>query len=218
MSDLNLAEKRMMELAIQLATLLFALALSVSQVAAIESKSRIRKIDFRNFTFPGFQDKRIILKNGKQEITRECGGTIYSLGDIDYVDLTGDGREEALVAVEDFSGCGSSCVSYGYYVYTMRNNRLQLLWKYSTGCEAEGGLKDFHLEGRGLVFELFGKYRIIGARTKAAGENHGGDCCPKYYSRIRVAWDGHRFRQRSVKFFPFPYESINDYFAEKNRK
>ena len=197
--------------------LLAFLLLSSSQVSSAQSKSQIRKIDFRNFTFPGFQDRRIILKSGKQEITRECGGTIYTLGDIAYVDLTGDRKEEALVEVEDFSGCGSSCVSYGYYVYATKNNRPHLLWRYSTGCEGEGGLMDFRLEGMELVFELFGKHKIVGSRTKAAGGNYGGDCCPKTYSRIRVAWDGHRFRQRSIRFFPFPYESISDYFARRSR-
>jgi hypothetical protein len=162
--------------------------------------SQIRKVDFGNFRFPGFYDKRIHLQNGIQEITRECGGTIYTLQDVLYVDFTGDGREEALVSVEDFSGCGSSGVSYNYYVYTIKSGHPFLLWRLATGSQGLAGLKDFKLEGEELIFDVFGDSRIVG--NEIVGGGAGGECCPEHFSRIRVAWNGETFRQFSVRVFP----------------
>jgi hypothetical protein len=187
-------------LTIEASILLIALLFSVSQVNAVSLKSQIRKIDFNNFMYPGFQDKRIYLKNGKQEITRECGGTIYSLDDVAYVDFTGDRREEALVQITDFSGCGSSCLTYNYYIYGIRHNRPHLLWKLASGCQGLGGVKRSHLKGREMIFEVFGVSKIVGSQV--VGGDSGGECCPKHFTRIRVAWDGRRFRQRSIKVFP----------------
>lgn len=166
-----------------------------------QPNSQIRKVDFGNFRFPGFYDKEIRLRNGKLEIARVCGGTIYTLQDVLYVDFTGDGEEEALVPVEDFSGCGSSGVSYNYYVYTIRTGRPFLLWQLATGSQGLAGLKDFKLEGKELVFDVFGDSRIVG--KEIVGGCAGGECCPEHFSRIRVAWNGRTFRQISVKVFPY---------------
>jgi len=183
-------------------------------------QSKIRKIDFNNFTYPGIRESRsFTLKSGELEIEgKPCPHFKYTLGRVDYVDLDGDGGEEALVHIQDFTGCVSSSVHENYYIYGIRQNGLRLLWKFVSGAEGEAGLKDFRLEGRVLIFELFGKHRIVGAKPQSAGQNSGGDCCPASYSRIRVAWDGRAFRQRSVRFFPFPYPTIMDYFARKRGK
>jgi hypothetical protein len=165
-----------------------------------QNNSQIRTVDFRNFRFPGFYDKEIRLNNGKQEITRRCGGTIYTFQEVLYVDFTGDGGEEALVSVEDFSGCGSSGVSYNYYVYTIRSGHPFLLWRLATGSEGLGGLKNFRLEGKELVFDVFGDSSIVGREILGGGS--GGECCPEQFSRIRVAWNRRTFRQISVKVFP----------------
>lgn len=165
-----------------------------------ESKSQIRKVDFGNFRFPGFYDKQISLREGIQEITRVCGGTLYTLRDVLYVDFTGDGKEEVLVPIADFSGCGSSGVSYSYYVYTIRSGQPFLLWRLATGSQGLAGLKDFKLEGKELVFEVFGDSKIFG--KEIVGGDSGGECCPEHFSQIRVAWTGKTFHQTRVKVFP----------------
>ena len=203
----------MNNLTAKLITLLFTLPLLALQVAAFQGKSRIRQIDFSSFTYPQFEGKTPVrLKGGKLVFESEGCHTEYSLKGIEYVDFTDDGKEEALVHVEDFTACGSSGVSDYYYVYTMRNNRPHLLWRFATGSEGLAGLKDFKIEGRELVFELFGQQRISGTKPKAAGDNSGGECCPRHYTRIRVAWDGRRFRQKNMQTLPFPYQSITDYY------
>lgn len=161
---------------------------------------KVRGIDFCNFRFPGFSDKQIVLKDGRQEITREYGGTIYTLHDSSLVDLTGDGRKEALVTIEDFSGAGSSGVSYYYYVYTLESGRLLLLWRVTTGSEGLAGLKNFKLDGKNLVFEVFGNSSLVG--NEIVGGGRGGECCPEEFSRITVRWIRGRFRQSSVEVLP----------------
>ena len=172
----------------------------ICNVDLVNSNGQIRSVDFCNFRFPGFYDKQIALKDGRQEITREIGGTIYTFHDVLLVDFTGDGRKEALVSIEDFSGAGSSGVSYNYYVYTMRSGRLFLLWRVTTGSEGLAGLKDFKLDGKNLVFEVFGNSSIVGRHIIGGGL--GGECCPDEFSRITVAWTRGRFRQVRVEVFP----------------
>ena len=164
------------------------------------TNGKIRRVDFCNFRFPGFYDKQIALKDGRQEITRDYGGTIYTLHDSWLIDLTGDGREEALVSIEDYSGAGSSGVSYNYYVYTMQSGRLLLLWRVTTGSEGLAGLKDFRLDGKNLVFEVFGDSSLIGREITGGGR--GGECCPEEFSRITIAWKRGRFRQINVQVLP----------------
>ncbi|MDX6614148.1 MAG: hypothetical protein QOD75_3334 [Blastocatellia bacterium] len=138
--------------------------------------------------------------------------TEYKLKSVTYRDLTGDGKEEALIHIEDYTACGSSGVSDNYYIYTMRNNRPHLLWRFGTGGFADAGLMDFRLRGRDLIFQLFGKYKIVGPKFVSLGEDSISKWDPKHYSRIRISWDGKRFRQRTLKILPFPYKDIHEYW------
>lgn len=194
-------------------TLTLVLVLAAGPLAAAKPASPIRSIDFQNFTFHQFWGHRPIkLKDGKLEFESKGCHTEYKLRGVNYVDLTGDRSEEALVHIQDFTACGSSGVSDYYYIYAIQNRKPRLLWRFGTGSEGVAGLKDFEMSGRVLVFELFGKYRIVGPKFIAAGEQAIGECCPEHYSRVTVSWDGRRFRQRSMKIFPFPYKSISEYY------
>jgi hypothetical protein len=190
-----------------------------SSAHATTAVSAIRRVDFRNFTFPGIWEKQVTLRNGKSTAKSKYCETEYELGDIAYADLNRDGREDAVVPVRDFQMCGSSCQSHDVYIYTIKNNRPSLLWKFVSGCSGFGGLKEFHVTDSLLVLELFGKTRIAGTRTKSVDFNDGGaKCCPKFYSVICLSWIGHAFRQRSLRFFPFGYASISDYYSQRARK
>ena len=179
----------------------------------VVARSAIHSVDFNNFTFHQFWGGRAIkLRNGKLEFESQGCHTEINLKGVTYLDLTGDRTEEALVHLEDFTACGSSGVSDYYYIYTAQNRRPRLLWRFATGSEGLAGLKDFKLAGRVLVFELFGKYRIVGSKYVDAGKQAIAECCPNHYSRVTVSWDGKRFRERSVKNFSFPYDSITAYY------
>jgi len=172
----------------------------------------ISKVDFLNFAYPNLGGRgRIRVKNGELEREVEHCTQHYRIKSVDYLDFTGDGQHEAVVRMVDHIACGSSAASVNFYVYTMRNNRPRLLWTFVTGSESYGGPKDFHIEGKELVLELYGKWEAVGSQIKWR-ENRKDpmttDCCPTHYTVYRVAWDGKKFSQKSLKVLPFTSESI----------
>jgi hypothetical protein len=94
--------------------------------------SPLRSVDFANFTYPAFWTlKPFRLKNGRLEFVEDHCLTEYEFKGVRYRDLTGDGKEEAIVEVEDFTACGSSYLVRYFYVFSMRNGRPRLLRKLS---------------------------------------------------------------------------------------
>ena len=178
---------------------------------SVHPRGPISKVDFRNFTYPGFSGRKSIrVKDGELEYEpgRGCHQS-FTVREVDYLDFTGDGEEEALVRMIDHEACGSSWAAVYYYVYTVRNDRPRLMWKFATGSEAHGGEKDFRIEGKDLVFELYGKWEAVGGEL-AFRENRelADDCCPTHYTVYRVAWDGKRMSRKSVEVLPFTQRSL----------
>lgn len=184
-------------------------------VAAIPDKPRsdsistspqgsISKVDFRNFTYPNLGGRgRIGIKGGEIEYEVDQCLQSYRIQGVDYLDFTGDGEDEAIVRLVDHMACGSSWAAVYFYIYTVRSSRPHLLWSFATGSEAHGGEKDFRIEGKELVFELYGKWRTIrGKLTFKENREFAGDCCPTHYTIYRVVWDGKRFRQKSLEVLP----------------
>ena len=190
---------------------------SVAPTGAAQSVNH--RVDFRNFTYPGIWLKRPFrLRGGKADAKSSGCMTEYSFQNVQYLDLTGDRKPEALVTIKDWTACGSSGVSEYYYVYSVNANRPRLLWKFATGSESAAGLKEFHINGRTLVIEVYGNYRIVGAKPKVAAwpKICCPDCCPEKYTRLFVSWNGRRFSQTKRAVFPFTFATIDDY--EKTRK
>lgn len=178
----------------------------------VESHPRgpVGKIDFKNFTYPSpSAGKRVTVRNGELEYPTDPGcGQTFSVEGVDYIDFTGDGEDEALVRFIDHQACGSSWVSVNYFVYTVRKGRPRLLWRFATGSEAFGGEKEFRIDDKELVFELYGTWRPSGGDS-AVYESEKGlrfqcDRCTNHYSVYRVAWDGRRFRRRSLEVVECP--------------
>jgi hypothetical protein len=173
--------------------------------------SPIRKVDFRNFTYKEIQakGKPAKLKDGRLEFETKYCMTELTVEDVEYADLTGDDEEEAIFSVDDYTACGSSAVSSYFYIYSLKNNRLKLLWHFKTGAQAFGGLKDFRLDGKEIVFELYGKAETDGTRPKIADEiPTPAECCPTHYTQFRLAWNGRKFAQKSAEVFPYTKPSI----------
>jgi hypothetical protein len=121
--------------------------------------SPIRKVDFKNFTYPwteGFstKDERSFkLKEG--EIPFVMNGQMgVSLVNIEYGDITNDGKDEAFINLNVETG-GSS-VPNMIYVYSIDTNKPKLLWSFETGDRAEGGFKKIYAESGNLAVETFG--------------------------------------------------------------
>src|SRR5437870_13403139 len=71
-----------------------------------------------------------------------------------YLDITGDGQDEAVVVLKVETG-GSAIPQIGY-IFGWKNNQPQLLWMFRTGDRADGGLKDIRVENGELIIELYG--------------------------------------------------------------
>ena len=98
--------------------------------------SSIRKVDFRNLTYayPGDSSERITLVDGKKEQTEnEDGG---GLGEIEYGDVTSDGKEEAFLRIQPITGGNCQCEMV--FVYTLENEKPKLLWSFDTWDRAQG--------------------------------------------------------------------------------
>lgn len=182
---------------------------AVEPSAESHPRGPIGKLDFKNFTYPSpSARKRVTVRDGELEYPTEPGcGQSFSVEEVRYIDFTGDGADEALVRFIDQQACGSSWTSVNYFVYTIRKGRPRLLWSFATGSEAFGGAKEFRVEGDGLVLELYGTWRPSG--EKIVYEDEKGlpfrcDRCTNHYSVYRVAWDGERFRRKSLEVVECP--------------
>jgi len=124
-------------------------------------------VDFRNFTYPSSLSKSgVTLKDGNREYEDPVsGGDRYHLQDVDYADLTGDGKKEAFVNVVRVI-CGGSCDggSHLFYIYSVKQNKPSLLWRIESGSVAYGcGLKSFVVNRSTITLEAFRKCHLKGA-------------------------------------------------------
>jgi hypothetical protein len=160
--------------------------------------SGIRSIDFANFTYPAKPvyseaTKSFTLLNGKY---RGKGGDPVGLVYLAYGDATGDGEEEAM-AVLSISVNGTA-IPYVVYVFTMKDSKPTLLWGFSSGDRADGGLRQVYAENTELIVELYGKGKFAGGDLYAEDGMTGGACCPTHFTRARYKWNGEAF-QRMAK-------------------
>jgi len=123
---------------------------------------QLSKVDFKNFTFPGFAvgttEKPFTLKNGFSEDPNVFPK--YTLRRTYYFDLTGDRQDEAVshIMVE---GCQMGCSrSNLFYIHTADGNEPRLLWKIATGGDVLGGLKSVNFQIDQVLIEVFGNCTV----------------------------------------------------------
>jgi len=164
----------------------------VSQQVAIErqalSNQAIRSVDFANFTFPWLRElgdsrKTFTLRSGELTPTHNKSGVVDEMGvalqSILYGDVTADGGEEAMVVLTMVTG--GSAIPHAIYIYALEDGKPKLLWGFSTGDRAEGGLRRVYPEKGQLVIE---RYSPV---------NSKGDCCPTLFTRARYRWQDKHF-------------------------
>ncbi len=179
--------------------------------------SPIGKFDFKNYTYElprGWQNPdgstEITLTNGHLEpvegktnkddmsdeekaaarLQRRIGMTYVTTK---YLDLTGDGEDEAIVLLKIETG-GSALPQIGY-IFTWKNNAPELIFPFRTGDRADGGLKDMRSENGMLVVELYGQDRFLlgGFETGKITGDEEQLCCPTYFTRTNYKWNGSTF-------------------------
>ena len=152
--------------------------------------AQIRSIDWKNFTYPWYpadtnppyRSRKITLVRGEFIVYANPGKKIENLSmsfaNAKYSDLTGDGREEAIVTISgtetfnSFTGC--------IFVYSLKRGKLSLIWQHEIGDRGIGGLKDLKVVDRNLVIEQY-----------------NGRCpgCMERFRRSYYRWDGRRLRK-----------------------
>lgn len=135
------------------------------------------------------------LKNGIFEPGFDASGHIIRLGtylkSVDFVDVTGDGRKDAIVVVGNLCDC--SGVWFGVYVYRMAGPKPgRRWWSFRTGDRADGGLHHVFGHDGKLVLETYGAGSGPGQSPKRFP-----DCmlCAYEYTRRKYAWIGNHFAQ-----------------------
>lgn len=174
-------------------------------------------IDFNNHSFGPYRlssGKRmqLTLKGGEHsyDYPRSDRGW-FSLKDVYYTDINGDGTPEAVVLLWHVQ-CGVSCDGGAalIYVYAAHKRKLRTLWRYETGSLAYGcGLKSLSLTHRQITVETFGtcphSARDYPGPAKFIIEN---------VTRSVFRFNGRRFVRRKVRFIPGPAVDVKNYKPE----
>lgn len=111
-----------------------------------------------------------------------------------FIDLTGDGQDEAIVILKvETTG---NAIPQLVYVFEWKDDAPKLIWNFRTGDRADGGLKDIRVENGEVVVELYGQDRFIIGETetnKITGDEEQL-CCPTYFTRTTYKWNGSSFQ------------------------
>ena len=177
--------------------------------------SPLGSFDFKNFTYPlprGWQNPDgtdLTLTDGKRlpvskfidedmadeekmeaRAMRRIGMSYVTTK---YVDLTGDGQDEAIVILKvERTG---NAIPELVYVYEWKGGAPSLVWNFRTGDRADGGLKDIRTENGEAVVELYGQDRFLIGETetnKITGDEEQL-CCPTHFTRTSYKWNGRNF-------------------------
>jgi hypothetical protein len=151
--------------------------------ASASAQADIRGVDLKNFTYQpmciGEEPIKVTVRNGEYLEEKGADGFTdrfyFQVFEFAYGDLTGDGREEAVVlGVCNTGGTGNFTEGF---IYTMRGGRPELIGRFPGGDRAHGGLRSARIESGFLIVE-----------SNDAGEN-GGACCPEFVitSRYRFS-------------------------------
>ena len=146
----------------------------------------IRKVDFKNFTYE-VQGERVTLRNGEYKLDwyldRDFQTNRYRFV---YGDLTGDGKEEAVVVLaNNVAGAANAVLQYGF-IFTIRNAQVFKLAEFKGGdgsCSMEGAecsLLSVRVEAGLLIVD------------RAVPTANDASCCPLMYRSTKYRWDGSR--------------------------
>lgn len=186
---------------------------------AVEREAPIafREIDFKNHAYRVDRKWTIRLKYGRyvHPNPEGGGGDTFYIQDIYYADLTGDGKEEAIVDLLQVS-CGASCDggSHLFYIFSNRGKRPKLVWRIRTGCLAYScGLKSLIVEGSNIILETFRACKLVGSSLEEVYGPDGDEAkfIANKYTQFRFQFRQRRFRLRSRQVFPNPQDDVKNY-------
>ena len=162
-----------------------------------DAQQGVRQVDFKNFTYPlsgptlGHGSLRwldpkkpghVRLVDGKDS-PKSPGFTLRS---VKFAEVTGDGKEDAIVTVHLDTG-GTQQTDY-VYIYSF-DGKPKLMAYCHTGDRGYSGLYKVDGEKGKLVVELFDPNKIQ------------GDCCSSGLVRTRYEWKNGRFEVSGAQEF-----------------
>lgn len=181
-----------------------------------DSTSPLSSFDFKNFTYPlprGWQNPDgtdLTLADGKRlpiskfvtddmeddekaeaRAMRRIGMSYVTTR---YLDMTGDGQDEAIVILKvETTG---NAIPQLVYVYEWKDGKPELIWNFRTGDRADGGLKDLRVENGEIVIELYGQDRFLLGETETSKITGDEEqlCCPTFFTRTHYKWNGKNFQ------------------------
>jgi len=182
-----------------------------------ETPAAFSRIDFKNFSYSTNLRGRIALKDGTYRYENPQGGAgdTFTFYGVSYLDLTGDGADEAVVGLLAVS-CGGSCDggSLLFYFYESRRNKLRLITRLETGSLAyDCGLKSFSLIGSKLTLELFRTCDFRGSSFQVLedADMYGGKFQAQSFTRFLFKFDKNSFALKKREVLPFPPGDAKNY-------
>lgn len=153
------------------------------------AQSDIRRVDFKNFTYSavcsGETPDKVTVKDGEFSSEKQEDGYVdrfyFRVFDIAYGDLTGDGKDEAIILTVCNTG-GTGNFSEGF-VFAMKAGKPVLTTRIPGGDRAYGGLRSAKVAAGMLVIE-----------SNDVGEM-GGACCPAFIITTKYKIAGNKLAQ-----------------------
>jgi hypothetical protein len=170
----------------KITSLFFILALITLCPAFAIPQSGLRKVDFKNFTYSPAcgEEKKLTVKDG--EYMRGTPGDpssdliYFTIVEVIYGDLTGDGAEEAIVLTLCNTG-GTGQFTDGI-IFTMLGGKPVEVGRLGVGDRAYGGIDGVAIENGILKIS---RYATVS----------GGACCPEYVETTAYKLSGNKLIQ-----------------------
>lgn len=170
--------------------------------SAYPSVKSLRALDYRNLAYISGEtkcaeepDEDFKLRNGICETHKDGFLVGMKFLDVAFGDVTGDGREEAMVSLQELSD--GNGIYDEVYIFALERHRPRIIFTFSSGDRAEGGLRRAYAKDGNLVLELWGPEntlaRILSDEEK--GTDGWGLCCPLTFTRSRYEWRNENFQQ-----------------------
>ena len=172
------------------------------------------QIDYRNWRYGRYRfggaKLDLVLTAGEKVIPdeEEGGGDTFSLLDVLYADVTGDGKPEAIVNLSHVQ-CGVSCDGGSdlFYIYQSTRNGLRKIWEYETGSLAYGcGMKSLTVLKEMIVLEMFGQCWAPASSFAGSGKFMVRDVTQSVF-----VFNGKRFLQHRMGITASPAKDLRSY-------
>jgi hypothetical protein len=195
---------------------LLALTVCILSFSGVATSRDLRHVDFKNFAYPwsgppSWSDQlewlnpsepgQVRLTDGRwaddAEVEERSKDSLpfagLTLESVQFGDVTGDGRENAIVVLR--YDTGGTQFSYYVYIYSFKAGHPGLLGYFHAGDRAYSGLYQVYAQNKELVVEFFDPKK----RT--------GDCCSSGFIRTRYRWRGGKFEAEGPTEFGTPKAS-----------